>query len=181
MVYIKPTFRAPGANYVSVCAPSLDGRFWGTEWEKKPDVELMNFPFSEDIVTNPYSGWWAGFLGPYYVNGVKVARALDHGENGTPTADEAFAKLPANLKPLPAMTPIAKGFSSIFEERRGKRVTLESDKKRKSYFREQLQHGRISECGDRFEFMRYHDWYEKIALNAFCADCGIDPNTYKKI
>ncbi len=180
IVYVKPTFRVPGVNYVSVSVPSLDGRFWGTEWEKKSDAELMNFPFQEDIVTNPYSGWWAGFRGAYFVNGKKVDRKMDR-EDGTPTADEAFARLPADLKPMPAMTPIAEGFSSVLEDRHGKRVTREDDNKRRSYIRDKLQQGSISERGDRFDFMRYHSWYEANALTASCKDCGLDPKTFKRL
>jgi hypothetical protein len=176
--YIKPTFRCPGANYVSVSVPSLDGRFWGTDWEKKSDEELMNYPFMADIVTNPYSNWWSGFHGAYYVNGEKVDRKTDR-DDGTPTADEAFAKLPANLKPTPAMTPIAEGFKSIFEDREG--LNIRDNSTRKMFVREQLQRGPVSEQGDRFDFMRYHKWYSDIALAALCKDCGLHPDTHKKL
>lgn len=156
IVYVKPTFRVPGANYVSTSVPSLDGRFWGTDWEKKSDTELMNYPFNADIVTNPYSAWWSGFQGAYFINGAKVDRKTDCND-GTPTADEAFAKLPAELKPTPAMAPIAEGFGSIFDDRQGERVS--DDRRRREFFREQLQRGAVSERGDRFEYMRYHNWY----------------------
>jgi hypothetical protein len=49
------------------------------------------------------------------------------------------------------------------------------------FLRELLQQGPVSERGDRFEFMRYHDWYKVIASNAFCKDCGLDPETFKKL
>jgi hypothetical protein len=174
-VYVKPTFKTPGANYVSVDAPSLDGHFWGTDWEKKSDSELMNYPFKADIVTNPYSSWWASFHGPYFVNGEKVDRKTDC-EDGTPTADEAFAKLPPNLKPLPAMTPIAERFRPILEERHGERI--DGDANRRVFIRDRLQHGPISKRGDRFEFMRYHRWYCVTANAAFCRQCGLNPETF---
>ena len=157
IVYVKPTFRVPGANYVCTSVPSLDGRFWGTDLEKKSDAELMNYPFKADLVTNPYSAWWSGFHGAYFVNGAKVDRKTDC-DDGTPTADEAFARLPADLKPTPAMTPIAEGFRSIFDDRQGERVS--DDRKRREFYREQLQRGPVSQRGDRFEFMRYHMWFD---------------------
>jgi hypothetical protein len=178
ITYVKPTFRCPGANYVSVSVPYLDGRFWGTDWEKKSDADLMNYPFMADIVTNPYSKWWSGFRGAYYVNGQKVDRNTDR-DDGTPTADEAFAKLPAHLKPTPAMTPIAEGFSSIFEDREG--PNTRKDPERRMFVRDQLQRGPISEEGDRFHFMQYHSWYTDFARIAFYKECGIHPETRKKL
>ena len=136
----------------------------------------MNYPFKADIVTNPYSSWWASFLGPYFVNGEKVNRRTDC-EDGTPTADEAFAKLPPNLKPLPAMTPIAEGFRPILEERHGERISSK-DADRRMFIRDRLQHGPISKRGDRFEFMRYHRWYCDTAIAALCKQCGLNPETF---
>ena len=161
----------------------MDGRgFWGTEWEKQSDVELMKYPFLEDITTNPYSGWWATFIGSYRINGKKIDRAMDHGSNGVPKADEAFAQLPSNLKPSPALTPIAAGFNSVFEKRGYAGISSDDEKARLTFFRVHLQHGSIPEGGDRFEFLlTYHKWYKDIALKALCKDCGIDPVTHKKI
>jgi hypothetical protein len=178
--YVKPTFKVPGANYVSVSVPSLDGHFWGSDFEGKSEAELTNYPFQEDIVFNPYSSWWSSFIGPYYINGVKVDRKMER-EGDTPTADEAFSKLPATLKPTPALTAVAERFCSVFQHRRGQRVTLEDDQKRLAFFREKLQQGPVSEQGDRFDFMRYHSWYATTALSAFCKDCGLDPQTFKKL
>jgi hypothetical protein len=113
------------------------------------------------------------------VNGKKVDRNMQREDNDTPTADEAFAKLPTDLKPAPAMTPIAEGFSAVFVDRHGDRV--HDDPGRRVFLRELLQQGPVSERGDRFEFMRYHDWYKVIASNAFCKDCGLDPETFKKL
>jgi hypothetical protein len=172
IAYVKPTFRCPGANYVSVSAPSLDGRFWGTDWEKKSDAELMNYPFKEDIVTNPYSMFWHGYQGAYYVNGKRVDRK-GHEDSGTPSADEAFAKLPAHLKPTPAMTAIAEGFKSIFDDRESDRI--QNDANRRQFVRDTLQHGPVSKRGDRFEFMMHHSWYSQYAHTAFCKENGIDP------
>jgi hypothetical protein len=168
----------PGANYVSTSVPSLDGHFWGTDWEKKPDADLMNYPFMADIVTNPYSPWWSGFHGAYFVNGQKVDRNPNR-EEGIPTADEAFAKLPAHLKPSPAMPPIAEGFASVFEERRGDNTRKDAD--RRIFIRDQLQRGPVSEEGDRFHFMQYHSWYTDFASAAFYKECGIDVETRKKL
>jgi hypothetical protein len=179
IVYVKPTFRCPGANYVSISAPSLDGRFWGTDWEKKSDAELMNYPFKEDIVTNPYSMFWAGFHGAYYVNGQHVNRNAQREDDDTPTADEAFAKLPEHLKPTPAMTAIAEGFSSIFDDRGAARRW--SDAKRRQFVRDTLQHGAVSKRGDRFDFMMNHSWYSEHAVTAFCRENGIDPETHNKL
>ena len=138
----------------------------------------MNYPFKADIVTNPYSAWWSGFHGAYFINGAKVDSKTEC-DDGTLTADEAFARLPADLKPTPAMTQIAEGFGCIFDDRQGARVS--DDRRRTQFFREQLQRGPMSVRGDRFEYMRYHSWYEKIALVAFCKDCGLDSKTFKKL
>lgn len=180
IVYVKPTFRCPGANYVSISAPSLDGCFWGTDWEKKSDAELMNYPFKEDIATNPYSMFWAGFHGAYYyVNGKHVNRDAQREDNDTPTADEAFAKLPAHLKPTPAMTAIAEGLRSIFDNR--EYAHRGSDATRRQFVRDALQHGAVSKRGDRFDFMMHHSWYSHHAVTAFCRENGIDPQTRNKL
>ena len=74
------------------------------------------------------------------------------------------------------MTPIAEGFSSIFEERDGERI--DGDRDRRVFIRDRLQHGPISKRGDRFEFMRYHRWYSMTANAAFCKECGLNPETF---
>jgi hypothetical protein len=150
----------------------LDGRFWGTDWEKKSDAELMNYPFKEDIVTNPYSMFWHGFQGTYYVNG-KIVNRRGREDSDTPSADEAFAKLPANLKPTPAITTIAEGFRSIFDDRGSDR--MRDDAQRRQFVRDTLQHGPVSKRGDRVDFMMNHSWYSQYARTAFCKENGIDP------
>lgn len=168
---LNPTFTCTGTNYNEVTAPHLDGRgFWGTEWETKPDTELIKYPFQEDIAMCPYSSWWHDYIGGYRVAGTCVPRAMDHGENGTPTADAAYAALPENLKPLPPLVPIASSYKNIFE-----------DRDLKMFLRYKLQVGAISERGDRFEFLsNFHSWYRDVARNALCKDCGLDPDTLKK-
>ena len=179
---MKISRQVPGANSVCTSVPSLDGHFWGTDWEKKSDAELMNYPFKEDIVTNPYSMFWAGFHGAYYVNGKHVNRNSQREDDDTPTADQAFAKLPAHLKPTPAMTAIAEGFSSIFDDRKSAGFrTRWSDANRRQFVRDTLQHGAVSKRGDRFDFMMNHSWYSEHAVTAFCRENGIDPQTHNKL
>ncbi len=179
-VTASKSFKYDGPEYPSICYPSMDGRgFWGTAWEKKSDVEIMKYPFSQDITTNPYSRWWSGFHGSYFVNGKLIERSVNQ-KTDVPTADAAFAALPNDLKPSPGLAPIASGFQPVFEERNFEGISRDGNRARESYFRDLLQDGGIPQRGDRFKFlMTYHEWYRTIAKKALCKDCGIDPSTLK--